>query len=56
MRPRPRAGLDLSKSLRVAVGVSFEEFGYDDAHKQELPNRLKVTRRVVPTASVRLRL
>ncbi|MDE0661922.1 MAG: hypothetical protein OXI79_20005 [Gammaproteobacteria bacterium] len=51
-----RAGLDLSKNLRVAVGASIEAFRYDDAHKQVLPNRLNVTRRIVPTASVRLRL
>ena len=47
---------DLSKLLSVALGARIEEFRYDDEHKQALPNRLKVTRRVVPTASVGLRL
>ena len=47
---------DLSKHVRVALGASMEHFRYDDAHKQALPNRLKVRRRVVPTVSVRLRL
>lgn len=51
-----RVGRDLPNNLRVAVGARLEAFGYDDAHKQDLPNRLKVKRRVVPTASVRLRL
>lgn len=47
---------DLSKRFGVALGARIEEFRYDDGHKQALPNRLKVSRRVVPTVSVRLRL
>ena len=43
---------DLTKRVSVGVGVRIEQFRYDDAHKQELPNRLRVTRRVVPTLSV----
>lgn len=42
---------DLTKRVGVGVGVRIEQFRYDDAHKQELPNRLRVTRRVVPTLS-----
>ncbi len=48
-------GRDLTKYLRVAVGATLEAFGYDDAHKQELPNWLKVKRRVLPTLGVRVR-
>lgn len=51
-----RVGRDLAKNLGVAIGAGLEEFRYDDAHKQDLPNRLRVTRRVVPAVSVRLRL
>lgn len=47
---------DLTKHVSIGVGVRIEEFRYDDAHKQALPNRLQVTRRVVPTVSARLRL
>ena len=50
-----RVGRDLSKVLGVAVGASVESFRYDDGHKQELPNRINVTRRVVPTLRARLR-
>lgn len=51
-----RVGRVLSKNLCVALGASLEGFRYDDGHKQDLPNRLDVTRRVVPTVAVRLRL
>lgn len=47
---------DLTKRVGVGVGVRIEQFRYDDAHKQELPNQLQVTRRVVPTVAVRLSL
>ena len=47
---------DLSRRVSVALGARIEEFRYDDEHKQALPNRLKVRRRVAPTASVRVRL
>jgi len=49
-------GRDLTERFGVAIGARFEAFGYDDAHKQELPNRLNVSRRVVPALAVRLRL
>lgn len=49
-------GRVLTKRLSVAVGARLEEFRYDDGHKQELPNRLKVTRRVLPMVVARLRL
>ena len=45
-----------TKRFSVAVGARLEEFRYDDGHKQELPNRLKVTRRVLPMVVARLRL
>ena len=47
---------DLTKRVSVGVGVRIEQFRYDDAHKQELPNQLQVTRRVVPTVAARLSL
>ena len=47
---------DLPGRVSVALGARIERFRYDDGHKQSLPNRLEVTRRVVPTVSVRLRL
>ena len=50
-----RVGRDLSENLGVSVGASLEEFRYDDGHKQDLPNRLKVTRRVIPTLAARIR-
>ena len=43
---------DLSKRLGIAMGARVEEFRYDDAHKQALPNKLQVTRSVVPTLSL----
>ena len=47
---------DLTERVSIGVGVRIEQFRYDDGHKQELPNRLLVTRRVVPTVSARLSL
>ena len=51
-----RLGRDLSQRISIALGARIEDFRYDDEHKQALPNQIKVRRRVVPTASVRLRL
>ena len=52
----PWLGRVVWKRLGLAIGARVEEFRYDDAHKQELPNRIDVTRRVVPMLAVRLRL
>jgi len=52
----PILARDLSEHFTLAVSVRIEGFRYDDAHKQTLPNRIQVTRRVVPAVSVRLRL
>ena len=46
---------DIARRVSVAIGAGIGKFRYDDGHKQELPNRLRVTRRLVPTASARLR-
>ena len=54
-RAETRVGRDLSTHLGIAVGAAVEAFRYDDGHKQELPNRLNVTRRVVPTVVVSTR-
>lgn len=47
---------DLTNRVSVGIGVRIERFRYDDGHKQELPNRLLVTRRVVPTVSATVSL
>ena len=52
----PWLGRVVWKRLSLAIGTRVEQFRYDDAHKQELPNRLQVTRRVVPTVSARLQV
>ena len=46
----------LSERIGIAIGARVEEFRYDDAHKQALPNDLQVKRRVVPTLSLVVRL
>ena len=51
-RVAPRLELHLSERWRLALGLDVEQFRYDDAHKQELPNRLLVRRRVLPTLSI----
>ena len=51
-----RLGRVAWKRLGLAIGARVEKFRYDDAHKQELPNRIDVTRRVVPMLAARLRL
>ena len=48
------ASYRLGERLGVRLSTRFEDFGYDDAHKQTLPNDLAVTRRVVPALSLRL--
>ncbi len=48
-----RCGLGERATLRL--GARFERFGYDDAHKQELPNRLDVRRAVRPMLAFRWR-
>ena len=51
----PRLDLRLGRRWSVAIGARLERFGYDDAHKQELPNRLLVRRRALPTLSITTR-
>ena len=48
----PRLDLHFGERWRLAVGVRVERFGYDDAHKQALPNRLLVRRQVLPTLAI----
>lgn len=54
-RLAPHVELRLGERWALAVGLRWERFRYDDAHKQELPNRLLVQRRVVPALSLRAR-
>ncbi len=54
-RLAPHIDLRLGERWNVALGVRFEQFRYDDAHKQALPNRLLVRRRVLPTLSMSAR-
>ena len=51
-RLAPRLDLHFGERWRLALGVRVERFRYDDAHKQALPNRLLVRRRVLPTVSI----
>ena len=39
----------------MRLGARFEAFGYDDAHKQALPNHLRVRRRLAPTLALGVR-
>ena len=48
----PRLDLRLGARWHLSLGVHVEQFRYDDAHKQELPNRLLVRRRALPTLSI----
>ncbi len=52
----PRLGRRLSEHATVVLAARFETFRYDDAHKQEMPNRLDVARRVVPSVALVVRL
>ena len=45
----------IGERLRLRLGARFEAFGYDDAHKQTLPNDLNVRRRLLPTLALRAR-
>ena len=51
----PRVSRRLGRHATIALGARFEEFRYDDAHKQALPNQLRVKRRAVPTLALGLR-
>ena len=52
----PSIGFLVREVLEVRLGLRFDAFRYDDSHKQTLPNRLRVTRRVAPALSVLMRL
>ena len=52
----PRINKCLSEHATVVLAARVETFRYDDAHKQEMPNRLDVKRRVVPSVSLVVRL
>ena len=51
-RVAPRLDLHIGERWHLALGIHVERFRYDDAHKQALPNRLLVRRRVLPTVSI----
>ncbi len=51
----PRVSFLLGKRTALGLGARFELFRYDDAHKQTLPNRLDVGRRVLPAFSMSVR-
>ena len=48
----PSISFLLREGLDVRLGLRFDAFAYDDSHKQTLPNRLRVTRRITPALSV----
>ena len=50
----PRIARDANERVALVLATRFEEFRYDDAHKQALPNRLKASR-ALPTISVTMR-
>ena len=52
----PSISFLLREVLDVRLGLRVDAFRYDDSHKQTLPNRLRVTRRVAPALSVLWRL
>ena len=45
----------IGERFGLRLGARFEAFGYDDAHKQTLPNDLSVRRRLLPTLALRAR-
>ena len=45
----PRISRRLTEHASVVLAARFETFRYDDSHKQAMPNRLQVTRRVTPS-------
>lgn len=52
----PRIRRRLTERATLVLAAPFEWFRYDDAHKQEMPNRLNVRRRVVPSIAIGLDL
>ena len=52
----PRLSRRLTEHANVILAARFETFRYDDAHKQAMPNRLDVRRRVVPSIALALDL
>ena len=48
----PRISRRLTEFATVVLAARFESFRYDDAHKQAMPNRLRVERRVMPSAAL----
>ena len=49
----PSLAYRLSAALELCAAIRLDAFRYDDAHKQVLPNRLRVDREVVPAISIR---
>ena len=48
----PWLGYRVGDHLEVRLAARLAAFRYDDAHKQDMPNRLHVDRRVLPAISV----
>lgn len=51
----PSIGYRLGTHFDMRLGARFEAFGYDDAHKQALPNDLRVRRRLAPMLALGVR-
>lgn len=52
----PWLGYRVGDHVEVRLAARLAAFRYDDAHKQDLPNRLRVDRRILPAISVVWRL
>lgn len=52
----PSISRRLTEHATVVLAARFETFRYDDAHKQAMPNRLDVRRRVVPSIALAIDL
>lgn len=52
----PRISRRLTEYATVVLAARFETFRYDDAHKQAMPNRLRVERRVTPSIALAIDL
>ena len=51
----PSIDCNLGAHFTLRLGARFEAFGYDDAHKQALPNHLRVRRRLAPALALGVR-
>ena len=51
----PSIGYRLGAHFDLRLGARFEAFGYDDAHKQALPNDLRIRRRLLPMLALGVR-